>query len=99
MSSMPDPSSAPSQPRLWLGYGSLALLCWLLFGLAGTDWQHGSRSLAEGLYDATGTIGPGLLLGPLALPWVRARQGRPFSLPGLLLWHAAWPLCCCGRPW
>ena len=89
MSAMPTPVSKPqSPPRLWLGYTGLALLCWLLFGMAGTDWQRGSRSLAEGLYDATWTIGPGLLLGPLALPWVRARQRRNFGLPGLLLWHA-----------
>lgn len=87
----PDPALHPLQtprpPRLWLGYGGLALLCWLLFGVAGTDWQHGSRSLAEGLWDASWTIGPGLLLGPLALPWVRARQRHHLALPGLLLWH------------
>jgi hypothetical protein len=62
-----QPEGASRRP--WLGYTALALLAWLLHAAAGTDWERGSRSFLEGLYDATWQLGPGLLLGPLAYPW------------------------------
>ena len=92
--SMPPMSSPPSvvSPlpgqgrRIGLAYGGLGLLCWLLYALAATDWQRGSRTLWDGLYEATWNLGPVLALGPLTLPWV----GRLLVRPPLarLGWHA-----------
>ena len=50
-----------------LAYAGLGLLCWALYAIAATDWQYGSRSVWEGLYDATWNLGPPLLIGPLLL--------------------------------
>jgi signal transduction histidine kinase len=74
--------------RLWLAYGLLCLLAWLLYGVAGTDWQRGTRTLWDGLYEATWNLVPALVLGPLALPWMRWLQQTPRSLTARLAWHA-----------
>ncbi len=77
-----------SNRRLWLAYGLLSLLGWLLYGVAGTDWQRGTRTLWDGLYEATWNLAPALVLGPLALPWMRWLQQTPRSLAARLGWHA-----------
>jgi len=58
-----------------MAYAGLGLLCWALYAIAATDWQYGSRSLWEGLYDATWNLGPILALGPAVLPWTQALLG------------------------
>ncbi|WP_374434014.1 sensor histidine kinase [Inhella sp.] len=60
--------------RTALAYAGLGLLCWALYAIAATDWQYGSRSVWEGLYDATWNLGPILALGPAVLPWTRRLQ-------------------------
>ncbi len=81
-------ANPPSKPRrLWLAYGLLSLLAWLLYAVAGTDWQRGTRSLWEGLYEATWSLGPGLMLGPLVFPWTRWLQERHTLLWARLAWH------------
>jgi signal transduction histidine kinase len=85
--------TAPSHHRrLWLAYGLLSLLAWLLYGVAGTDWQRGTRTLWDGLYEASWNLAPALVLGPAALPWMRWLQQTPRSLTTRLRWHAlgAW---------
>jgi signal transduction histidine kinase len=62
--------------RLWFGYASLSLLCWVLYAVAGTDWVRGSWRLWESAYEASWNLGPPILLGTLALPWVRWLQRR-----------------------
>jgi Histidine kinase len=82
-------SELPKHPRrIWLAYGLLGLLAWLLYGVAGTDWQRGTRTFLEGLYEASWSLGPGLLLGPLAYPWTRWLQQRHALLLARLAWHA-----------
>lgn len=85
MASM-SPDSPASSTRLWLGYVLLALLCWVLYAAAGTDWLRGSRTIWEGLYEATWNLGPPLLLGPVLLPWMRRLQ--PYLLARRLLLHS-----------
>ena len=93
-----SPDSPATRTRLWLGYTALALLCWLLYAAAGTDWLRGTRTLWEGLYEATWNLGPPLLIGPLLLPWMRRLQPfvlarrLPLHLFGALTFVAAWQL-------
>jgi signal transduction histidine kinase len=74
--------------RLWLAYGLLSLLAWLLYGVAGTDWQRGTRTLWDGLYEASWNLAPALALGPVALPWMRWLQQMQRPLLARLCWHA-----------
>ncbi|WP_164845906.1 sensor histidine kinase [Inhella crocodyli] len=74
--------------RLWLAYALLCLMCWLLYAVAGTDWQRDAGRFWFGLYEATWNLGPAFLLGPLAWPWTRALQQRPRRLAVRLGWHA-----------
>lgn len=93
-----SPDSPASPTRLWLGYAALALLCWVLYAAAGTDWVRGTRTLWDGLYDATWNLGPPLLLGPGVLPWMERLQpwrfGRRLALHalGAAVFVAAWLL-------
>ena len=42
------------------------------------DWLRGTRTIWDGLYDATWNLGPPLLIGPLLLPWMqRLAEFRP----------------------
>jgi Histidine kinase len=72
------PAFVPAAPeglrRLWLAYGGIALLGWLLYAVASTQWQRGGWRWWEGLYDATWNLSAPALLGPLVLPWVRFLQ-------------------------
>ena len=77
-SSTPNPATAPQGERgLWWAYGGLCLLCWGLYAMAGTDWQRGGWRLWEGAYEATLNLVTPMLLGLLALPWVRWLQRQP----------------------
>jgi signal transduction histidine kinase len=60
--------------RLWLGYLGIALLCWLLYAVASTQWQRGGWRWWEGLYEACWTLTAPTLLGLCALPWVSFLQ-------------------------
>ena len=62
--------------RLWLGYAGLCLLCWLLYAIAGRDADRGSWQVWETVYEATWNLAPPMLLGTLALPWVRWLQKK-----------------------
>jgi hypothetical protein len=86
--------------RLWRGYAAVCALCWLLYAMAGTEWDRGSWHLWDGIYEATLNLGPPILLGAFALPWMRWLQRRPdesiltlaFHLLGALVFVVAWQL-------
>ena len=103
--------SIPAQPglasdgregdaRLWRGYAALCAFCWLLYAMAGTEWDRGSWHFWDGIYEATLNLGPPIVLGAVALPWVRWLQRRPggsvattaLHLLGALVFVAAWQL-------
>jgi signal transduction histidine kinase len=104
-------STCPAQPRragdgregdarLWRGYAALSALCWLLYAMAGTEWDRGSWHFWDGIYEATLNLGPPIALGAFALPWMRWLQRRPrdslataaLHLLGALVFVAAWQL-------
>jgi len=74
--------------RLLLGYAGLCLLCWTLYAVAVTDWQRGTFSFLESVYQATWMLWPAMLLGGAVLPWVRAVRAGSHRLPGRALLHA-----------
>jgi signal transduction histidine kinase len=79
-------NGAAPRSRLGLAYAGLCLLSWLLYAMAGTEWQRGAWKLWEAAYEATLNLWAPMLLGALAFPWVRWLQPRPL-LQRLLL-HA-----------
>ena len=86
----PDGDSAGSgDGRLWRGYAALCALCWLLYAMAVTEWDRGTWRVWDGVYESTLNLGPPILLGALALPWVRWMQGRPRSSVATMLLHLA----------
>lgn len=93
---MPSPALPLSEPidaprgdrRLWLGYAGLCLLCWLLYAIAGRDDDRGAWQVWEAVYEATWNLAPPMLLGTLALPWVRWLQRRERPAPAQLGLHA-----------
>ena len=88
---MTAPASPPSPQRpfkrLWLSYGLLCLMSWLLYALAGTEWHRDAGAFWFGLYEATWNLGPAFALGPLAWPWTRWLLGRPRRLVRRWGWH------------
>ena len=89
-----------SDTRLWRGYAALCALCWLLYAMAGTEWDRGSWHFWDGIYEATLNLGPPIALGAFVLPWVRWLQRRPgdsmattaLHLLGALVFAAAWQI-------
>jgi signal transduction histidine kinase len=68
------------QGRLWLGYLGVALLSWLLYAVASTQWQRGGWRWWEGVYEASWTLTAPTLLGLWALPWVSFLQNPAHRL-------------------
>ena len=95
-----DSETRDGNARLWRGYAALSALCWLLYAMAGTEWERGGWHAWDGVYEATLNLAPPIVLGTLALPWVRWLQRRPrdsiaiFALHvlGALVFAAAWQL-------
>jgi signal transduction histidine kinase len=86
---LPPPAAPPPRRGPWLAYAGLCLLCWMLYGMAGAEWQRGGWRLWEAAYEATWNLWAPMLLGALAYPWVQwlQRRPRPAGLRALL--HAA----------
>lgn len=86
--------------RLWRGYVALCTLCWLLYAMAVNEWDRGSWRLWDGLYESTLNLGPPILLGAFALPWLKALRRRPrgsvamaaLHLSAALVFVVAWQL-------
>lgn len=73
--------------RIWFAYAGVCLLCWTLYGVAGTDWQRGAGQTWDALYEATWNLVPPMLLGVAVLPWTRSLQRRARAWPTVALWH------------
>ena len=86
--------------RLWRNYAALCALCWLLYAMAVTEWDRGSWRLWDGVYEATFNLGPPIVLGAFALPWLKALRRRAHGtvataalhLAGALVFVVAWQL-------
>ena len=95
---MTDPATTPAaipvpgaaeegSARLWRGYFALCVLCWLLYAMAGTEWDRGAWRLWDGIYEATFNLGPPIVLGAFVLPWVRWLQRRWGESSATIAWH------------
>lgn len=99
---MTRPARPDSNHRLWLAYAGLCLLSWMLYAMAGAELQRGLWQVWEAAYQATLSLSPPILLGPLVWPWVRGldRLGDRGGSAAQLLLHglgalgfaAAWQL-------
>ena len=90
MSSASAITPTPRAPRApWLAYAGLCVLCWLLYGMAGAEWQRGGWRLWEAAYEATWNLWAPMLLGAVVYPWVRwlLQHGVPGAVR--LALHAA----------
>ena len=87
--------------KAWAAYFGACLLAWLLYVLAGTEFQRGLWQLWEAVYQATLTLWPPMVLGVAIYPWVRTLQRRDRSLGAELAVHVlaalafglAWMAC------
>jgi len=62
--------------KVWLAYFGACLLAWLLYVLAGTEFQRGLWQLWEAVYQATLSLWAPMLLGVAVYPWARALHRR-----------------------
>ncbi|HEY0856098.1 MAG TPA: histidine kinase [Albitalea sp.] len=87
---MPVPSHPTNRGDrpVWLAYAGACLLAWLLYVLAGAEFQRGLWQLWEAAYQATLSLWPPMLLGLAVYPWVRALQRRQLAPPRALALHA-----------
>ncbi len=85
---MTDRTHRPAAGRLWGAYAGLCALCWMLYAMAGAEWQRGPWRLWEAAYEATLNLWAPMLLGAAVYPWVRwlhrAGGARPALLRGLV---------------
>ena len=91
---MSDNPATPSTPDRtdwtpWLVYAAGCLLSWLLYVLAGTEFQRGLWQLLEVVYQATLQLWPAMALGAIVLPWVRWLQGRGLGTANAVALHVA----------
>ena len=69
----PSPDAA-SHRSLWVAYGCACAVGWLLYVLAGAEFQRGLWQLWQAVYQATLALWPPMLLGVAVFPWVRRMQ-------------------------
>ena len=61
---VPTSSAEPGGRRaLWIGYASACAVAWLLYVLAGAEFQRGLWQLWQAVYQATLALWPPMLLG------------------------------------
>jgi signal transduction histidine kinase len=73
--------------RVWLAYTGACLLAWLLYVLAGAEFQRGLWQLWAAVYQATLSLWPPMLLGVAVYPWVRVLRQRERSAAATLAAH------------
>ncbi len=89
-------ASSPALPRpardadrqVWVAYGGACLLAWLLYVLAGAEFQSGLWHVWEAVYQATLSLWPPMVLGLVVYPWVRRLQRLEPSPATALALHA-----------
>ena len=99
--SLTTPADAASRRSLWIAYGSACAVAWLLYVLAGAEFQRGLWQLWQAVYQATLALWPPMLLGVAVFPWVRriqAGQGGSvlevvLHVVGAIAFGAAWQAC------
>jgi len=96
LQSVPPATVPGGERRLLAAYLGLCALCWMLYAMAGAEWQRGLWRLWEAAYEATLNLWAPMLLGAAVYPWVRWLQRRPLALHWMLhtlaalLFGAAW---------
>jgi signal transduction histidine kinase len=99
----PAPVDADTGSRrpLWIAYASACAVAWLLYVLAGAEFQRGLWQLWQAIYQATQTLWPPMLLGVAVFPWVRrmhAGQAGPareiaLHVVGAIVFCIGWQAC------
>ena len=95
----------PPGRRLGLAYTGLCILSWMLYAMAGAEWQRGAWKLWEAAYEATLSLWAPMLLGATVFPWVRWMQPRPLAqrlllhAGGALVFGLLWQLLEFGALW
>jgi signal transduction histidine kinase len=92
---------AGSRRPLWIAYACACAVAWLLYVLAGAEFQRGLWQLWQAVYQATLALWPPMLLGVAVFPWVRriqAGQGGAalevaLHVAGAIAFGAAWQAC------
>ena len=86
-----SPSDAPDDGRrsLWIAYGCACAVAWLLYVLAGAEFQRGLWQLWQAVYQATLGLWPPMLLGVAVFPWVQRMQDGRAGTAAQVLLHAA----------
>ena len=95
------PHDAASRRPLWIAYACACAVAWLLYVLAGAEFQRGLWQLWQAVYQATLALWPPMLLGVAVFPWVRriqAGQGGTalevvLHILGAIAFGAAWQAC------
>jgi hypothetical protein len=85
----PGSSTEPAARGPWLAYAGLCLLGWMLYGMAGAEWQRGGWRLWQAVYEATWNLWAPMLLGAFAYPWARRLHWRRHGVVQRALLHAA----------
>ncbi|MEO5689725.1 MAG: histidine kinase [Burkholderiaceae bacterium] len=96
--SLPHPGN---QRPLWIAYASACVVAWLLYVLAGAEFQRGLWQLWSAVYQATLSLWPPMVLGVGVFAWVRRLQAGPGGTPfevamhgiGALAFGAGWQAC------
>ena len=97
----PSAADAASRRSLWIAYACGCAVAWLLYVLAGAEFQRGLWQLWQAVYQATLSLWPPMALGVLVFPWVRRMQDGQRGTAGEVLLHvvgaiafgAAWQAC------
>ena len=74
--------------KVWAAYFGACVLAWLLYVLAGAEFQRGLWQLWEAVYQATLSLWPPMVLGIAIYPWVRALQRGDRHFAAELVLHA-----------
>ena len=90
-----------SRRSLWIAYACACVVAWLLYVLAGAEFQRGLWQLWQAIYQATLSLWPPMVLGVGVFPWVRRMQdGQAGSaleiarhVVGAIAFGAAWQGC------
>src|SRR6185437_14471791 len=85
----------------WRIYAGACLLAWLLYVLAGAEFQRGLWQLWQAVYQASLALWAPMLLGVGVFPWVlRMQDGQgaatrevALHVLGALVFGAAWQAC------
>ncbi len=97
----PSTADAGSRRSLWVAYASACAVAWLLYVLAGAEFQRGLWQLWQAVYQATLSLWPPMVLGVAVFPWVRRIQvGQggtaaevALHVVGAIAFGAAWQAC------